>query len=84
MPNCPFCHAPIVWMGTTGGKRMPIDARLKDLMELHLEWEKEGPDGKKTGVESFKKVKGYTSHLTTCPHAKRFSSRDEKTKTVGG
>lgn len=44
---------PIVWMGTTGGKRMPIDAVMKEV------WLQE-PGG-------FRKAQGYTSHLSTCP-----------------
>jgi hypothetical protein len=73
MPNCPFCHAPIVWMGTSGGKRMPIDARLKDLFEFKSQWVKETQSGPEA-VPTYSRVKGYTSHLSTCPHAERFSS----------
>lgn len=46
---------------------MPIDAVLKDLLEPAVEWSKTKEPGQERGIMVQRKVKGYTSHLTTCP-----------------
>ena len=63
MPNCSKCGMPIVWLGTVGGKRMPIDAVMRDLFII----DRKQTSGVGTTL-SFRNapVKGYTSHLSTC------------------
>ncbi len=71
MPQCAKCLAPIVWMGTAGGKRMPIDAVMrKDLFYQKMVWAKEPKPGEPQAPPTpvLVPVSGYTSHLTTCPH----------------
>ena len=81
MPNCNFCGRPIVWMGTASGKRMPIDAAMRDLLiPGDVFRDKDG----KPHAATYKRVKGYTSHLSTCPFADRFSSKGEKKSAPGG
>lgn len=76
--KCRGCGAPIVWVKTLGGKRMPCDANPVVYRE------RAGASGKivtpngevlscdldvdpeeATGI-------GYISHFSTCPQAKRF------------
>lgn len=55
MSGCPKCHAPVVWIGTQGGQRIPIDAVMKKMILA-------------TDVkEQFPKImEAYSNHLSTC------------------
>ena len=78
MAKCKACGAPIIFIRTQGGKKMPCDP------EQRMYWQRKGakekivtPNGevlscefsgdlnKATGV-------GYVSHWATCPFADRF------------
>jgi hypothetical protein len=69
MPACHKCGENIVWMPTSGGKRMPIDARLR---KVQLPSAPGVPP-----ADAF----AYTSHLSTCKFKNVVASPDQKTKT---
>lgn len=59
--TCRSCGAPVIWVLTSVGKRMPLDA------EPVLRFVRSGRAG-----ESAQLVKTYGSHFVTCPHADKW------------
>lgn len=70
MANCGSCNAPVIWVRTSTGKRMPVDAAPVPNGNIILNggqavYTQAGctigaPDGKL-----------YVSHFATCPNAKK-------------
>jgi hypothetical protein len=58
--TCRSCGAPILWVFTEGGKRMPVDAKPASGLVLD---DPESP----TPTARIRRV--YTSHFATCPQA---------------
>jgi hypothetical protein len=54
----------VIWLGTAGGKRMPIDPVLRKVF-----YAKDVRESNPVLTE----YQAYTSHLTTCPFKERFS-----------
>lgn len=63
MANCKSCQAPIVWVLTANGKRMPIDAKPFTAFASGIEGHKLG-DG-----DTARTVTVHSSHFSTCPQA---------------
>lgn len=63
---CQACRKPFVFLYTTAGKRMPVDAS-----EYVLE-------AAKAGAKFDPKDEGMTSHFVTCPERDRFRRPREK------
>lgn len=75
MAKCKSCGAPIVWIDTLAGKKMPCDA------EQVIYWERKGAAGKivtpngevlsadLTGEPDKATGVGYVPHWATCPAA---------------
>jgi hypothetical protein len=76
--KCRSCGAPIKWVNTSLGKKMPVDERLISIME--------DPDGDTTVVcqdgmvvkgrlamtGTDGAIQGHTSHFATCPQAREW------------
>ena len=58
--KCRSCGAPILWVRTTTGKAMPVDAKPEKRIVL---------DPADTGQPTGRVVDTYVSHFATCPHA---------------
>ena len=58
MSKCKACDAPILWVKTTKGKNMPLDAKPYKMVVV------------KNGIGEL--VDAYMPHWATCPHAKEF------------
>ena len=67
MANCSKCGVGLIWLNTMGGKRVAIEANLKDLFELKSTWQKEPtPENiKDAPTQMFRPVKAYPAH--DCP-----------------
>lgn len=84
---CRGCAAPIRWLMTPKGKRMPVDAepvKYEDhIMEL-LVFE----DGTVTRATVYNSLRGtgnfYTAHWATCPCAGTFRRQTTAQKILGG
>lgn len=81
--KCRGCGAPIVWIGTPGGKAMPCDANPVVYRERAgasgkivtpngevLSCDLDVDSDEATGI-------GYVSHFSTCPQAKKFRRSQE-------
>jgi hypothetical protein len=73
MPKCKSCGAEILWVTTSSGKKMPIDAAPRKVIVLLR-----GPNDridKRVDQETIDKeataevVTAYTAHFATCPNA---------------
>lgn len=64
MPLCKSCQAPIFWLRTVTGKRIPVDPEPVDNGNIVLR------DGYAEVVPPTTGVKAYVSHFVTCPQAK--------------
>lgn len=64
---CRSCNAPIVWVLTKSGKRMPIDATPVETGNIVLN----GITAEvlKAGVVPAQGVPRYVSHFSTCPQS---------------
>ena len=73
MPRCKSCDAEILWVETTKGGKMPVDAGPRKMVILVR-----GDHGhrvdKRVGQDEVDELKGevvtaYTAHFATCPDA---------------
>lgn len=63
MAHCRSCKAPIVWVLTASGARMPVDAKPEKRIVLT-------PDGRRPdAAPRAEVVDTYVSHFATCAHA---------------
>jgi hypothetical protein len=64
--KCGSCRAPVVWVITAAGRKMPVDAVPVDDGDFYA-----GEDGRYTKVQPFgdapEGVDRFTSHFVTCP-----------------
>lgn len=63
--ECRSCGAPIIWMRTTAGKRIPVDP--DDVDEGDLDYNDHG--------EAIFRPKEHVSHFATCPDASRWRTQ---------
>lgn len=80
--KCRSCEAPIVWVKTRRGKKMPVDAEpdpaglfVLEGMAGELVAHKAGPLDGAAGGEL------YTSHFATCPDGDQWRQRDDRAVT---
>lgn len=71
--TCHSCGAPIVWVHTEAGKRMPIDPEPVDGGNLILD-RRDGPRVT-VATEGNLPPCGYVSHFATCPQAGKWRKR---------
>lgn len=65
--TCKGCGAPIEWVLTTGGKKMPVDPEpITVVLQVGKAVE---------GAEAFRVVTGRQSHFASCPNADAFRKR---------
>lgn len=62
--ECKGCGAPIMWIATRDGKKMPLDVAKKVVYVIESD-----------GVPRL--VRGHESHFATCPKANTFRKRKE-------
>jgi hypothetical protein len=62
MANCKGCGAPIMWIVTRDGKKMPLDAKPRIFYHIDSE-----------GIP--RQMKGHEPHWGTCPKAKQFKKK---------
>jgi hypothetical protein len=65
--KCRSCGAYIVWLKTSTGKNMPVDADSLDEAEIE--------HGERPVFDA---KEGHISHFATCPDAGKFRKRDKK------
>lgn len=71
MPNCRSCGAPVRWVETSKGKKMPIDINPNPngnviLIDGVAHYVKDDPFEKPEET-----AKRYVSHFATCPNAQK-------------
>lgn len=70
---CRGCNAPIYWVTTTQGLKMPINTVPDPNGLFVLEWDGEEPYAINFERRSTpENVERFTSHFATCPKAKEF------------
>lgn len=69
MSVCKTCGASIIWVKTTKGKDMPLDARKLSVFVIDPA---QSAEGKQLAIQ----VTGYESHFATCVDADLHRKRD--------
>ncbi len=64
MPQCRSCGAEILWVKTTNGKDMPVDAKPERLMVAY--------------ANGYHLEDCYRSHFATCPNADQHRRKPKK------
>lgn len=76
--TCRSCQAPILWVRTERGAKMPLDPEpaeratnptARGLFVLRDTKSAEGPLAIAITPRTFEDEQAYTSHFATCPHA---------------
>lgn len=76
MPECRSCGAPVKWVLTRKGKRMPVDAEPVEGGNIMLERETDSSGTPLAAyVPSDPGVLRYVSHFATCEFADRHRKR---------
>jgi len=76
MEHCRSCGADVIWVVTTNGKRMPVDAKPSDIGNLTLHpVEDEGPPVAMYHTTRLSGTSYYISHFATCPQSKRWKKK---------
>lgn len=83
--TCRSCRAPVLWADTTGGERMPIDAKPTAAGNVLIHISEEQPPRLIAGVLTRGQVNGarsdgktlYRSHFASCPHAHEHRARSK-------
>jgi hypothetical protein len=78
---CRSCNAPVVWVQTVKGKRMPVDLEPVWAGNLILR-ERMGQAPLVFYTKPYAEIKRFISHFSTCPEAKRWRGKvhhNEKT-----
>ena len=74
--HCSTCGAPMVWVTTPKGKKMPLDAEPVASGPWVIEGDPEGPDPRVRFIgDAAYTGDRYTSHFQTCPQAAQHSRR---------
>ena len=78
--SCRSCGAAILWCETTGGKRMPLDAKPAKTIVLDGDGPRSVAAGDQHPAPLARVIDGYTSHFVTCPNAAQHRKRGEDGK----